>query len=447
MNGTENHQEIIIIKRPQHGEDGHHGGAWKIAFADFMTAMMALFLVLWLINAANEETKKAVASYFNPVKLVDRNRSVRGLYDAQGMQEIDIVNPEGERTGAGDAPEQGGREGETSGSGAPGQSNGSGAQGDADSAFFANPYETLDAIAQAHAGGGEAQAASEDATSSWMAADDGEPTETFLDPFAPERWSDSARNEQVQPDVPLTGIGDMGELAGAEPTTEIRDALGEGEGLSASDGQAGAAGGPIQTDVQSAEAGEATARADAAEPGDAAGAAGADRDGQDMAEAAPTLEQTAQTLRDEMRQALVEAFGEDSPIPAQLTVEAGDGAVLISVTDNLQIDMFGVGSAVPSGDLVVALERIGAVIAGRPGGIRIEGHTDGRPFASGEYDNWRLSAARAQAAYYMLVRGGVEEARFRQVSGLADRDLAVPSDPFDARNRRIDILLEVERGQ
>jgi flagellar motor protein MotB len=86
-------QEIIIIKRSGEGEQGHHGGAWKIAFADFMTAMMALFLVLWLINAANEETKKAVASYFNPVKLVDKNRSVKGLHDAEGVQEIEVQAP------------------------------------------------------------------------------------------------------------------------------------------------------------------------------------------------------------------------------------------------------------------------------------------------------------------------------------------------------------------
>jgi chemotaxis protein MotB len=78
------HQEIIIIKRGNEEEEGHHGGAWKIAFADFMTAMMALFLVLWLINAANEETKRAVASYFNPIKLVDRNRSVKGLDEQKG---------------------------------------------------------------------------------------------------------------------------------------------------------------------------------------------------------------------------------------------------------------------------------------------------------------------------------------------------------------------------
>ena len=69
----EHPHEIIIVK---HGggdhDEGHHGGVWKIAFADFMTAMMCFFLVMWLINAANEQTKAAVASYFNPVKLIDR---------------------------------------------------------------------------------------------------------------------------------------------------------------------------------------------------------------------------------------------------------------------------------------------------------------------------------------------------------------------------------------
>ena len=84
MSGDERPHEIIIIKRGGEEHEGHHGGAWKIAFADFMTAMMALFLVLWLVNAANEETKKAVASYFNPVKLVDRNQSKKGLDDQKG---------------------------------------------------------------------------------------------------------------------------------------------------------------------------------------------------------------------------------------------------------------------------------------------------------------------------------------------------------------------------
>jgi chemotaxis protein MotB len=55
---------IIIIKRPKKGGHGHHGGAWKVAYADFVTAMMALFIVLWLMGA-DDDVKKAVAMYFN----------------------------------------------------------------------------------------------------------------------------------------------------------------------------------------------------------------------------------------------------------------------------------------------------------------------------------------------------------------------------------------------
>lgn len=54
---------IIIIKKVS-GHGGHHGGAWKVAFADFVTAMMALFMVLWLVNSAAEPTRERIASYF-----------------------------------------------------------------------------------------------------------------------------------------------------------------------------------------------------------------------------------------------------------------------------------------------------------------------------------------------------------------------------------------------
>jgi chemotaxis protein MotB len=57
---------IIIIKKVS-GHGGHHGGAWKVAYADFVTAMMALFIVLWLMGSS-EKVKKAVAGYFNDPK-------------------------------------------------------------------------------------------------------------------------------------------------------------------------------------------------------------------------------------------------------------------------------------------------------------------------------------------------------------------------------------------
>ena len=57
---------IIIIKK-KGGHAGHHGGAWKVAYADFVTAMMALFIVLWLLSSS-EDVKKAIAGYFRDPK-------------------------------------------------------------------------------------------------------------------------------------------------------------------------------------------------------------------------------------------------------------------------------------------------------------------------------------------------------------------------------------------
>jgi chemotaxis protein MotB len=56
--------KIIVIKKKKGGHGGHHGGAWKVAYADFVTAMMALFIVLWLMSA-DPKIQKAVALYFN----------------------------------------------------------------------------------------------------------------------------------------------------------------------------------------------------------------------------------------------------------------------------------------------------------------------------------------------------------------------------------------------
>jgi chemotaxis protein MotB len=69
-----NQQPIIIIKKKS-GHGGHHGGAWKVAYADFVTAMMALFIVLWLMNA-NPDVQKAVGGYFkDPSGTADKTGS------------------------------------------------------------------------------------------------------------------------------------------------------------------------------------------------------------------------------------------------------------------------------------------------------------------------------------------------------------------------------------
>ena len=59
-------QAVIIKKVKKGGHGAHHGGAWKVAYADFVTAMMAFFLLLWLISMTTPEQKKGIADYFAP---------------------------------------------------------------------------------------------------------------------------------------------------------------------------------------------------------------------------------------------------------------------------------------------------------------------------------------------------------------------------------------------
>ncbi len=88
-------KQPIIIKRKKAGHGGAHGGAWKVAFADFMTAMMAFFLVMWLMGS-DEETKASIANYFN-------NPTSALRIDLSSQQAV----PLGDRTGAGESVLQG----------------------------------------------------------------------------------------------------------------------------------------------------------------------------------------------------------------------------------------------------------------------------------------------------------------------------------------------------
>jgi chemotaxis protein MotB len=64
-------QPIVIVKKARHAKHGHHGGAWKVAYADFVTAMMAFFLVMWLINTS-PQVRSNLASYFRDPGLFER---------------------------------------------------------------------------------------------------------------------------------------------------------------------------------------------------------------------------------------------------------------------------------------------------------------------------------------------------------------------------------------
>lgn len=72
MAGQSNAAPVIIKRKKIIQAGGHHGGAWKVAYADFVTAMMAFFLLMWLLNATTEKQRKGISDYFNPTIPVNR---------------------------------------------------------------------------------------------------------------------------------------------------------------------------------------------------------------------------------------------------------------------------------------------------------------------------------------------------------------------------------------
>jgi chemotaxis protein MotB len=74
----EKHGGTLVIKREEGAEHGHHGGAWKVAYADFVTAMMAFFLLMWLLSSTTEEQRLGIANYFAPTTFFNDGKSGMG---------------------------------------------------------------------------------------------------------------------------------------------------------------------------------------------------------------------------------------------------------------------------------------------------------------------------------------------------------------------------------
>ncbi len=78
---------VIIKKIKKGGGGGHHGGAWKVAYADFVTAMMAFFLLMWLINTTSPEQKRGVADYFAPANVSQSTSGSGGILGGTALGE------------------------------------------------------------------------------------------------------------------------------------------------------------------------------------------------------------------------------------------------------------------------------------------------------------------------------------------------------------------------
>ncbi|MCA3244005.1 MAG: OmpA family protein [Alphaproteobacteria bacterium] len=86
-------QVIVVKKKNRGGGHGHHGGAWKVAYADFVTAMMAFFLLLWLLAVSTEEQKVGIAYYFNPPSNASQFGGGSGIMGGDTPMDVESIAP------------------------------------------------------------------------------------------------------------------------------------------------------------------------------------------------------------------------------------------------------------------------------------------------------------------------------------------------------------------
>jgi chemotaxis protein MotB len=95
--------KIIIVKKIMaEGHGGHHGGAWKVAYADFVTAMMAFFLLMWILGATTEKQRKGIADYFSPtlVQMREKSAGSNGMFGGDSIIAKDKYAHKASQTGS-----------------------------------------------------------------------------------------------------------------------------------------------------------------------------------------------------------------------------------------------------------------------------------------------------------------------------------------------------------
>jgi len=383
--------KVTIIRREEAAETRQHSGAWKVAYADFVTAMMAFFLLMWLLNATTEAQRRGLADYFTPLNVISRNQSGSGQpfgghtpYDdgeeASDKGAVQVLQgrapppPDEDTDGDMTAPTR------SDSSRAPGrgeQSNGTGLPSNANG----NAARETDQQGDKAPGGGVARADSQTPSKAEFLAHAG---------------------AGVLP-KPSEATGAIANPPPGDPSAQT----------------------PQDPAAQTQVASLATA--------DQAAASQAAADQQARARFEQAAERIRQSVSDDPSLA---------DLGRQLSVDITPDGLRIQLLDEDSRPMFPAGSAALDQRARDLLRKVAPVLAQLPDPLILTGHTDATPYRVGDRSNWELSADRANATRRLLVEAGVPEDRFKEVAGRADRDPLLPADPMNAANRRIAIVVQ-----
>jgi chemotaxis protein MotB len=379
----------IIRKVEDEAHHAHHGGGWKVAYADLMTAMMAFFLLMWLLSSTEDSKLIALADYFTPTSRNDARGGGEGLLWGEVVGDEGIFSATG---GAGQG------EGEQ-----PADIN-EPIKFIEESPITVYGYEVIGDVE----GQGEG---------------DSNRTETGEYPYRSAADQDAGALNQLGQE--MSDAARRNEDPGVQQTGPAQEILG---------------GRYEEGSVEQLEAARTLAGLRNSEPSASPGEAG-ERISPEMAQAREDRSQKLEAVKEEIGTAV--RTNPDLPDYSEnIQIEEIPEGLLIQIVDRDQRAMFESGSFEVKTETRTVIDIIGKAIVGLDYPIDIIGHTDARPFRRENYSNWELSTDRANATRRALVDAGVPPERIARISGLAETSPLNKEDPEAPENRRISILLQ-----
>ncbi len=387
----------IIIKRKKAAHAGGHGGAWKVAYADFVTAMMAFFLLLWLLNVVTSDQKRGISDYFAPASVSRESSGSGGVLGGQSLTvQGALVSPTSPL--AADVP----------GIGPPGYA----------SEETENAEDSVDSGKTKDDKNNKSKQADDTAKLNKKA---GESEKEFMD-----RLNKAAEKLGIPGKQTTERLDDFMRRLYESSSNYLKQRSDEG-----------------RVDYQRRMD---QAAHDLNLPGQQPGESLTDFVKR-VAEAAEQIRKTQQEAEHfqeattGIRQAIQE-IPELKELAKNLIVDTTPEGLRIQIVDQEQTVMFAAGSSQMEPQAKALMGLVAKAIADLPNKLSVSGHTDSSPFTrGGGRDNWDLSTERANASRRALVAAGIDDSRITDVIGRADRDLLFPNEPTSPRNRRISIVL------
>lgn len=379
---------IIVVKRKNSANSYSSSGSWKIAYADFITSMMAFFLFMWLINVTDDKGKAAIADYFNPIKLVKDTSIEKGLHDPHLSLDSDTNVSKNNKNKILNKT-----------SNTPNDINANiTPQKFEEAAMLQDPFYTIDKLSNS---------TSVENNKSLSSADIGEDSVQGAFLFGNNSHDNNKEVDQFINNLYQTSLQDN---INKSESLKKHDKTNEEKNINRQ-----------STDLNN----ESVSKAN-----------------KNIASEATSQIDKASKPTYKIAEKLKYLFAKNKDLSSpEIEIKSDKPGLRIVLSDNKDFGLFKIGSSKPNKKTVELLNNIAKTLNNKHIKIIINGHTDARQYRSHSYDNWQLSTSRAQMTYYMLVRGGLDKRLVDHIGGYADSALKNPSDPYGAENRRIEILV------